>query len=69
MNFPERKARIRPWAARDLEEIVRYLDERSETASDRFLSEFLHAVNVLAEMPRVGCVNYEVGLRDCARGR
>jgi toxin ParE1/3/4 len=50
------KARIRPLAAQDLEEIVRYLDAQSPTASDRFLDEFFHATSILAGMPRLGPV-------------
>ena len=48
------KARIRPLATEDLEQIVRFLDTQSEFAADRFLEDFFHATNVLAEMPRLG---------------
>jgi toxin ParE1/3/4 len=48
--------RIRPLAAQDLEEIVRYLDERSSIAADRFIEEFLRSALMLAEMPRLGPV-------------
>jgi plasmid stabilization system protein ParE len=41
-------------AAQDLEQIVRYLDERSDVAADDFLSEFHRSTNLLAEMPRLG---------------
>ncbi len=50
------KARIRPLATQDLEEIVRYLDTQSTTAADRFLEEFFYATNLLMEMPRLGPV-------------
>jgi toxin ParE1/3/4 len=62
MANPSPKARIRPLAAADLEEIVRYLDLRSEDAGDRFLDEFTKASQLLAEMPRLGTVR-------CQRGR
>jgi toxin ParE1/3/4 len=58
MPEPSSKARIRPLAATDLEEIVRYLDGRS---GDRFLEEFSKATPLLAEMPRLGTVRRKRG--------
>jgi toxin ParE1/3/4 len=55
------KARIRLLATHDLEEIVRYLDQRSENAGDRFLKEFAHATEMLAEMPRLGTIRRKHG--------
>jgi toxin ParE1/3/4 len=54
MGNPVPQARIRPLAAKDLEKIVRYLDEQSALAGDRFLEEFFHATNLLAERPGMG---------------
>src|SRR5438876_10079501 len=56
MDLPALKARIRPLATLDLENIVKFLDTQSTTAGDRFLEEFFHAANLLAEMPRLGPV-------------
>jgi len=54
--------RIRPSAAQDLEEIFRRIDGASPTSADRFLEEFFHAAQMLAEMPRMGPLR-------CVRGR
>ena len=56
MANPVPKARIRPLATKDLEEILRYLDQQSEVAGDRFLDDFFHATTLLAEMPGLGRV-------------
>jgi toxin ParE1/3/4 len=61
MATPPFKARIRPLAASDLEEIVRYLDQNSESAGDRFLQEFARASEMLAEMPRLGTARRKHG--------
>jgi|SRR6185437_1056491 len=62
MSKQEPQARIRPQAAVDLEQAVRYLDVRSQQAGDRFLEEFFEATTLLAKMPGLG------SMRD-ARGR
>lgn len=56
MDPPALKARIRPLATQDLENIVKFLDGQSTTAGDNFLEEFFHAANLLTEMPRLGPV-------------
>jgi toxin ParE1/3/4 len=56
MDLPALKARIRPLATLDLENIVKFLDAQSTTAGDRFLEEFFDAANLLSEMPRLGPV-------------
>lgn len=53
MDLPA-KARIRPLATQDLEQIVAYLDARSALAGDQFLGEFFRAANLLLGMPRLG---------------
>jgi plasmid stabilization system protein ParE len=55
------KARIRPAAAADLEDIVRYLHQRSESAADQFLAEFYRSSQVLAGMPRLGAIRQTSG--------
>jgi plasmid stabilization system protein ParE len=50
------QARIRPLAATDLDEIVKYLDSKSLHAGDHFLQEFIDAANELAKMPGMGAV-------------
>ena len=61
MELPRLNARIRPSAAEDLEQIVRYLDKQSATAGDRFLEEFYSAANLLNYMPRIGPVRRTTG--------
>jgi plasmid stabilization system protein ParE len=46
--------RIRPLAAVDLEEIVRYLDSQSITAADHFLEEFYMSAERLAARVSLG---------------
>ena len=50
-RFP---ARIRPLAADDLEQIVRYLDARSDQAGNLFRDEILRTVALLSEHPGMG---------------
>lgn len=59
--MPTPKARIRPLAARDLEQAVQFLDTRSTAASDRFLEDFFHATTLLAQRPRLGPVRRRRG--------
>jgi toxin ParE1/3/4 len=61
MGNPAPHARIRPLALQDLEQIVRYLDEHSDSAADRFLEEFFQATASLAEMPRLGPIRRDRG--------
>ena len=46
--------RIRPLAAQDLEDAVRYFDRESATTADHFLREFYESAARLAEMPGLG---------------
>ena len=52
-SFP---ARIRPLAADDLEQIVRYLDAQSDQAANLFRDEILRAIALLSEHPRAGAI-------------
>jgi toxin ParE1/3/4 len=61
MEIPAPQARIRPLAAKDLEQAVQFLDARSSTASDQLLEAFFQASNLLAEMPRLGPVRRRRG--------
>ncbi|HET6250322.1 MAG TPA: type II toxin-antitoxin system RelE/ParE family toxin [Tepidisphaeraceae bacterium] len=56
MSDPEFQARIRPLAATDLEETVRFMDAHSEDAGDRFLKEFFRVTAELAKKPALGPV-------------
>jgi plasmid stabilization system protein ParE len=53
---PSAAPRIRPLAAVDLEETVRYLDSQSSTAADHFLDEFYKSAERLAVMPGLGSI-------------
>jgi toxin ParE1/3/4 len=55
------KARIRPLAATDLEDAVRFLDQHSDTVGDRFIEEFYQASALLVERPRLGPVRRRRG--------
>ena len=52
-RFP---ARIRPRAADDLEEIVRYLDAQSDQTGNLFRDEILRTVAQLSEHPGLGAI-------------
>jgi DNA polymerase II small subunit/DNA polymerase delta subunit B len=70
MGKRESQARIRPAAATDLEEIVRYLDSRSQEAGDRFLEEFLKRRLCSPTCPEwVQCARLTVGSKASAHGR
>lgn len=56
MQEREPQVRIRPEATVDLEEIVKFLDTRSQDAGDHFLEEFFEAADLLAGMPGLGPV-------------
>jgi toxin ParE1/3/4 len=62
MNAGTAKATIRPRAARDLIEIVQYLDGKTPRSADHFIEEFDHAIRLLCQMPRLGALR-------CLRGR